>query len=120
MLRPNTAVRMQTENGSEQVVNNYGDISFDFGPTLLSWLERQHPATYSSIIAADAESVARFKGHGNAIAQAYNHAILPLCNERDRLTQIAGDWPIFAIASDVNRNQCGFPKPPAMTMCSTR
>jgi alpha-amylase/alpha-mannosidase (GH57 family) len=85
---PNAAVRIQTANGSEQVINNYSNISFDFGPTLLSWLERQHPATYSSIIAADAESLARFKGHGNAIAQAYNHAILPLCNERDRLTQI--------------------------------
>ena len=85
---PNTAVRIQAANGSELIVNNYKIISFDFGPTLLSWLERQHPATYSSIIAADTESVARFNGHGNAIAQAYNHAILPLCNERDRLTQI--------------------------------
>lgn len=85
---PNTAVRMQTEKGSEQVVNNYGRLSFDFGPTLLSWLESQHPETYASIIAADTESVARFQGHGNGIAQAYNHAILPLCNERDRLTQI--------------------------------
>lgn len=85
---PNTAVRIQAATGSDRVVNNYANISFDFGPTLLSWLERLHPATYSSIIAADAESLARFKGHGNAIAQAYNHAILPLCNERDRLTQI--------------------------------
>jgi alpha-amylase/alpha-mannosidase (GH57 family) len=85
----NAAVRIPASNGSDLVVNNYANISFDFGPTLLSWLERQHPATYSSIIAADAESVTRFKQHGNAIAQAYNHAILPLCNERDRLTQIA-------------------------------
>jgi alpha-amylase/alpha-mannosidase (GH57 family) len=85
---PNTAVRIQTANGSDELVNDYANISFDFGPTLLSWLERQHPATYSRIIAADAESLARFNGHGSAIAQAYNHAILPLCNERDRLTQI--------------------------------
>jgi alpha-amylase/alpha-mannosidase (GH57 family) len=85
---PNSAVRIQAANGSDLIVNNYTNISFDFGPTLLSWLERQHPATYSSIIAADAESLARFKEHGNAIAQAYNHAILPLCNERDRITQI--------------------------------
>ena len=84
----NTAVRIQTENGSEQIINNYRNISFDFGPTLLAWLERQHPATYASIISADADSLARFNEHGNAIAQAYNHAILPLCNERDRLTQI--------------------------------
>jgi alpha-amylase/alpha-mannosidase (GH57 family) len=85
---PNTVVSIQRQDGSEEVINNYANISFDFGPTLLSWLERQHPDTYSKIIAADAESLARCNGHGNAIAQAYNHAILPLCNERDRLTQI--------------------------------
>jgi alpha-amylase/alpha-mannosidase (GH57 family) len=84
----NTAVRIKTGNSGEQIINNYTNISFDFGPTLLSWLERQHPATYSKIIAADAKSLTRFNGHGNAIALAYNHAILPLCNERDRLTQI--------------------------------
>ena len=85
---PNTAVKIQTANGGEEIVNIYANISFDFGPTLLSWLERQHPNTYSKIIAADANSLTRCKGHGNALAQAYNHAILPLCNERDRLTQI--------------------------------
>ena len=85
---PNGAVRIQDANGSDRVVNNYANISFDFGPTLLSWLERQHPVTYSSILAADRESAARCQGHGNGIAQAYNHAILPLCNERDRLSQI--------------------------------
>src|SRR6266550_2035538 len=85
---PNGDVRMQTANGSEQIINNYGNISFDFGPTLLSWLEQQHPATYQRILAADLASVTRFGGHGNAIAQAYNHAMLPLCNAHDRLTQI--------------------------------
>lgn len=69
-------------------VNNYARISFNFGPTLLSWLERHHPDTYQHILAADRESAARRSGHGNAIAQAYGHAILPLCNERDRLTQV--------------------------------
>jgi alpha-amylase/alpha-mannosidase (GH57 family) len=68
--------------------NNYARISFNFGPTLLSWLERQHPDTYQHIIAVDRESVSQRGGHGNAIAQAYGHAILPLCNERDRLTQV--------------------------------
>ena len=68
--------------------NNYARISFNFGPTLLSWLERRHPDTYQHIIDADRESIAQRGGHGNAIAQAYGHAILPLCNERDRLTQI--------------------------------
>ena len=68
--------------------NNYANLSFNFGPTLLSWLESHHPDTYQIILEADKESAARRSGHGNAIAQAYGHAILPLCNERDRLTQI--------------------------------
>lgn len=72
----------------ERIVNNYANISFNFGPTLLSWLESKHPDTYASIIAADHESALKRGGHGNAIAQAYGHAILPLCNERDRRTQI--------------------------------
>jgi alpha-amylase/alpha-mannosidase (GH57 family) len=67
---------------------NYSLISFNFGPTLLSWLETHHADTYQKVLAADKESVAARGGHGNAIAQAYGHAILPLCNERDRLTQV--------------------------------
>jgi alpha-amylase/alpha-mannosidase (GH57 family) len=69
-------------------VGNYARISFNFGPTLLSWLEQHHPETYQHILLADQESVRQRGGHGNAIAQAYGHAILPLCNERDRLTQV--------------------------------
>lgn len=80
---PNAAARVGTHT-----VNNYAHLSFNFGPTLLSWLERAHPSTYQSIIAADAASVSQHSGHGNAIAQAYGHAILPLCNEHDRLTQV--------------------------------
>jgi alpha-amylase/alpha-mannosidase (GH57 family) len=72
----------------EHVVNNYARISFNFGPTLLSWLETHHPATYQRILTADTESASKRSGHGNAIAQAYGHAILPLCNERDRVTQV--------------------------------
>lgn len=68
--------------------DNYARISFNFGPTLLSWLERHHPDTYQHILNADRESATQRGGHGNAIAQAYGHAILPLCNERDRLTQV--------------------------------
>ena len=71
-----------------RIVNNYAHISFNFGPTLLSWLEKHHPATYALILEADKESARRRSGHGNAIAQAYGHAILPLCNERDRVTQV--------------------------------
>ena len=86
---PNSEVRLFNADANvEQTINNYSLISFDFGPTLLSWLERQHKETYSRILAADAESVIKHHGHGNAIAHAYNHAILPLCNERDRRTQV--------------------------------
>ncbi len=84
---PNSAVKIVVE-GEARVVNNYAHISSDFGPTLLSWLARCHAETYARIIAADAASVRLHNGHGNAIAQAYNHAILPLCNKRDRKTQV--------------------------------
>ncbi|HEU5458892.1 MAG TPA: DUF3536 domain-containing protein [Pyrinomonadaceae bacterium] len=70
-------------------INNYPHISFNFGPTLLSWLEIHHPDTYQKILEADRLSANKRGGHGNAIAQAYGHAILPLCNDRDRLTQVA-------------------------------
>jgi alpha-amylase/alpha-mannosidase (GH57 family) len=87
--QPNSAVQVFNGDSDEgQLINNYALMSFDFGPTLLSWLHRHHPATHALIIAADAASAARQNGHGNAIAQAYNHAILPLCNERDRRTQV--------------------------------
>jgi alpha-amylase/alpha-mannosidase (GH57 family) len=69
-------------------VENYPHISFNFGPTLLSWLASHHSDTYRKILDADKLSAANRSGHGNAIAQAYGHAILPLCNERDRLTQV--------------------------------
>ena len=75
-------------NRVESIVNNYALMSFNFGPTLLSWMERHHPKTYARIIDADRESAEMRGGHGNAIAQGYNHAILPLCTERDRRTQI--------------------------------
>lgn len=71
----------------DRVLNTYGKISFNFGPTLMRWLERNEPDTYARILAGDRESSARL-GHGNAIAQAYNHMILPLATPRDRRTQI--------------------------------
>lgn len=87
--RANAAAPIFNDSGEvEWVVNNYQHISFNFGPTLLNWLERYHPLTYASVIEADRESCRRRSGHGNAIAQGYNHSILPLCNERDRRTQV--------------------------------
>ena len=86
--RPNAFVRLNDAEPDEQFVNNYELISFNFGPTLLSWLEQNHSFTYERIRAADRLSALQHNGHGNAIAQAYGHAILPLCNDRDLRTQI--------------------------------
>jgi alpha-amylase/alpha-mannosidase (GH57 family) len=85
---PNGAARLKGKDGRIcDIVNNYVHLSFNFGPTLLAWLERQAPEVYRAVLEADARSV-RERGHGNAIAQGYNHAILPLCNDRDLRTQI--------------------------------
>jgi alpha-amylase/alpha-mannosidase (GH57 family) len=87
--RPNAYARVLDAYGRvERVVNNYSLINFNFGPTLAGWLERTHPETYARVLEADRESVAARGGHGNAIAQGYHHAILPLCNERDLRTEI--------------------------------
>lgn len=75
------------------IVNNYTKMSFDFGPTLLSWLEKHAPDIYASVIEADKISRESFSGHGAAIAQAYNHIIMPLANRRDKQTQVL--WGIY-------------------------
>ena len=86
---PNASARLLDGEGRIlSIVNNYARISFNFGPTLLSWLEERAPRVYQAILDADKESAQRFSGHGSAIAQAYNHMILPLANEADRRTQI--------------------------------
>lgn len=86
---PNTASRILDAKGIiHNIINNYSRISFNFGPTLLSWMQLNDPETYEAILLADAESSKRFSGHGSAIAQVYNHAIMPLCNTRDKGTQI--------------------------------
>ncbi|HVG34992.1 MAG TPA: DUF3536 domain-containing protein [Pyrinomonadaceae bacterium] len=87
--RPNGYARIIDGYGRiELIVNNYLNISFNFGPTLLSWLEREHRETYERVLEADRLSLKKRSGHGNAIAQSYNHTILPLDNERDRRTQV--------------------------------
>jgi alpha-amylase/alpha-mannosidase (GH57 family) len=86
--RANAFVRAGDPGPNEKFINSYALISFNFGPTLLSWLEQHHAYTYARILEADRESALHRNGHGNAIAQAYGHAILPLCNERDLRTQI--------------------------------
>jgi alpha-amylase/alpha-mannosidase (GH57 family) len=74
------------------LINNYSRISFNFGPTLLYWLDRHQPEVYRSILDADKESMNNFSGHGSAIAQVYNHMIMPLANRRDKETQVK--WAI--------------------------
>ncbi len=77
-----------TEGRIVQLVNNYAGISFNFGPTLLLWMEKYATDAYEAILEGDKRSVERFSGHGSALAQAYNHMILPLANSRDKKTQI--------------------------------
>lgn len=87
--RPNAVARVLDGHGRIRgLVDNYASLSWNFGPTLLSWLERAHPRAYGNLLASDAASRALRGGHGNAIAQGYNHTILPLANARDRRTQI--------------------------------
>ena len=86
---PNGAARiLDAQSKIAKIVNNYSRISFNFGPTLLSWLEKNAPHAYEQILAADRQSQQIFSGHGSALAQAYNHIIQPLANSRDKRTQI--------------------------------
>lgn len=85
---PNAAARiLDAEFKIVDLINNYSYMSFNFGPTLLSALERKNPEVYRLIIEADKKSMERFSGHGSAMAMAYNHMIMPLANKRDRYTQ---------------------------------
>ncbi|MEM1032844.1 MAG: DUF3536 domain-containing protein [Myxococcota bacterium] len=94
--RPNGWARIFDDRGRvRRIVNNYERLSFNFGPTLLSWLERHQPRGYRRILEADRRSRAG-GGHGNAIAQGYHHAILPLCNDRDLRTQVRWGCAEFA------------------------
>ena len=86
---PNSAARiLDAEGRIAKIVNNYSSISFNFGPTLLSWMKDKVPETYQGILEADRVSAQRFSGHGSALAQCYNHMIMPLANARDKLTQV--------------------------------
>ena len=86
---PNAASRiLDEEKNIINIVNNYANMSFNFGPTLLSWLEEHKPNIYASILEADHISRQKFSGHGNALAQVYNHIIMPLANTHDKATQV--------------------------------
>ena len=86
---PNAYARiLDSEGYIDRIVSNYTRISWNFGPTLLSYLEDKAPRVYQALLQADRDSQARFSGHGSALAQGYNHAILPLCSRRDKVTQV--------------------------------
>jgi alpha-amylase/alpha-mannosidase (GH57 family) len=109
---PNGASRIvNRENQIIRIINNYSRISFNFGPTLLSWLEEMAPRTYKHIVEADRKSRLRFSGHGSAMAQVYNHIIMPLANTRDKVTQIR--WGIADFESRFGR------KPEGMWLAET-
>jgi alpha-amylase/alpha-mannosidase (GH57 family) len=104
--RPNAFARVLNDRGEVTgIVNNYEYLSFNIGPTLMSWLERYDSVVYQRIIEADRKSSQRLNGHGNAIAQVYNHIIMPLANERDKYTQIR--WGIADFRSRFDRDPEG-------------
>lgn len=110
--RPNTAARIvDHENKILDIVNNYAKISFNFGPTVLSWMERKEPEVYRQILKADQISVRERGGHGNALAQVYNHLIMPLASRRDKVTQVR--WGIADFESRFKR------KPEGMWLAET-
>lgn len=103
---PNSVSKIvDSRNKILNVVSNYEYMSFNFGPTLLSWMEEYAPLAYERIIKADIESVQEHDGHGNAIAQVYNHMIMPLANLRDKETQV--HWGIKDFETRFGRNTEG-------------
>ena len=86
---PNGSSRLVDDNNSIiEISNNYQYMSYNFGPTLLSWMETHDPMSYQKIIQADINSRELYDGHGCAIAQVYNHIIMPLANQNDKITQV--------------------------------
>lgn len=86
---PNGASRIvNPKNQIIRIVNNYARMSFNFGPTLLSWLEESAPRTYKMLLDGEARSRKTYNGHSSAMAQVYNHVIMPLASTRDKITQI--------------------------------
>jgi len=102
----NAASRILDSEGQiVRIVNNYSKISFNFGATLLRWLQTQEKAVYEAILEADWESRRRYSGHGSALAQAYHHSILPLANRRDKYTEVR--WGIVDFRSRFGRDPEG-------------
>lgn len=104
--KPNSeAVIVNSHGDVVRRLNNYEYLSFNFGPTLFHWLRKKHPKTYEKIIEADKKSIWENNGHGNAIAQVYNHVIMPLASERDKITQVK--WGIKDFEFHFDRKPTG-------------
>lgn len=104
--RQNAASRiLGSDRKIVNITNNYGGISFNFGPTLLSWLQIKAPDVYQKILEADKQSVEQFDGHGAALAQTYNHTIMPLSSPQDQQTQVI--WGIRDFESRFDRKPEG-------------
>ena len=115
---PNAASRILDVQGRiVRIVNNYSSISYNVGPTLLAWLEQHAPDAYRSIIDADAQSQQRFGGHGSALAQPYNHMIMPLASAADKKTQVA--WGLYDFKRRFGRDPEGMWLPETAVDLST-
>ena len=109
---PNSVSRILNDDGKIiDITNNYARMSFNFGPTLLSWLEMKRPEVYQAILKADKISLGHYNGHGSALAQVYNHIIMPLANRRDKETQVI--WGVLDFERRFNR------KPEGMWLAET-
>jgi alpha-amylase/alpha-mannosidase (GH57 family) len=103
---PNARARLLDGDGRiDRIVSNYSRMSFNFGPTLLSWMKDKQPEIHDAIVDADKKSRERFSGHGSALAQAYNHMIMPLASSRDKHTQVI--WGIRDFESRFGRKPEG-------------
>ncbi|MBQ4646727.1 MAG: DUF3536 domain-containing protein [Candidatus Gastranaerophilales bacterium] len=103
---PNSVSRIvDGTNSIIEISNNYKYMSFNFGPTLLSWMEKYNKPAYDRIIQADIESRELYDGHGCAIAQVYNHIIMPLANQNDKITQVI--WGLKDFQKRFGRNSEG-------------
>ncbi len=104
--RANAFARILGQKGRiRDIVNNYAGMSFNFGPTLLEWIRENDPKTYEAILSGDRQSLDVFSGHGSAIAQAYNHIIMPLSHQKDKEIQVA--WAIHDFEEKFKRRPEG-------------
>ena len=103
---PNTVSRILDSTGRiDHIINNFGWMSFNIGPTLFQWMAKRLPKTAERIVAGDVESRARQNGHGNAIAQVYNHVIMPLATRREKELQVR--WAIADFRKTYGRDPEG-------------